>query len=179
MTENMQRPTAHTLRFMCRVQGEPLPSITWLKNGEVLKNNGRVKAKGGKLVITQCMPSDSGLYQCFAENKVGMDQDTLRLDVEPARKYQLCMVKCTSLGCTCQLCMGETDRQTDRKRERDRERQRETEKETETERERQRETEKQRDRDTDQNTGHKTDHGTDIDYDTDHESDHNTALTMI
>ncbi|KAK2193930.1 hypothetical protein NP493_4g00006 [Ridgeia piscesae] len=84
MTENMQRPTAHTLRFMCRVQGEPLPSITWLKNGEVLKNNGRVKAKGGKLVITQCMPSDSGLYQCFAENKVGMDQDTLRLDVEPA-----------------------------------------------------------------------------------------------
>ncbi|KAI0207612.1 Immunoglobulin superfamily DCC subclass member 4 [Lamellibrachia satsuma] len=84
MTENKESGMLHTLRFYCRVQGVPLPTITWLKNGEVLENNGHVELKGDELVIAQGMASDSGLYQCFAENRVGMDQDTVRLDVEPA-----------------------------------------------------------------------------------------------
>ena len=103
MTENKESGMLHTLRFYCRVQGVPLPTITWLKNGEVLENNGHVELKGDELVIVQGMASDSGLYQCFAENRVGMDQDTVRLDVEPAGMLHLSHA--TSMHVYVHACM--------------------------------------------------------------------------
>lgn len=41
--ESQTRPRAGTARFMCRAEGVPPPRISWLKNGEAVHLNGRIK----------------------------------------------------------------------------------------------------------------------------------------
>lgn len=41
--ESVTRPRAGTARFVCVAEGFPMPQITWLKNGEPVHSNGRVK----------------------------------------------------------------------------------------------------------------------------------------
>ena len=62
--------------FICRVTGNPKPSITWYKNGVVLLVRGRLKGSrlpGGALVhIERVIKSrDKGDYMCKASNADG------------------------------------------------------------------------------------------------------------
>uniref|UniRef100_A0A8C9WSB9 Protogenin n=1 Tax=Scleropages formosus TaxID=113540 RepID=A0A8C9WSB9_SCLFO len=41
--ESLTRPRAGTARFVCQAEGVPAPSVTWLKNGEELHSNGRIR----------------------------------------------------------------------------------------------------------------------------------------
>lgn len=41
--ESVTRPRAGTARFVCVAEGFPTPQITWLKNGEPVHSNGRIK----------------------------------------------------------------------------------------------------------------------------------------
>ncbi|XP_053574515.1 immunoglobulin superfamily DCC subclass member 4 isoform X2 [Bombina bombina] len=70
--ETITRARAGTARFVCRAEGDPEPSISWLKNGHILSSNGRVRIQTkGSLVITQIALEDAGYYQCVAENDLG------------------------------------------------------------------------------------------------------------
>ncbi|XP_056334525.1 protogenin A [Danio aesculapii] len=69
--ESVTRPRAGTARFVCTAEGFPTPQITWLKNGEPVRSNGRIKMYNSKLVINQIIPEDDGIYQCEAENIQG------------------------------------------------------------------------------------------------------------
>lgn len=70
--ETIARARAGTVRFVCRADGDPEPTISWLKNGQVLPSNGRVRIQSrGSLVITQVALEDAGYYQCVAENIMG------------------------------------------------------------------------------------------------------------
>ncbi|XP_078540203.1 immunoglobulin superfamily DCC subclass member 4 [Lissotriton helveticus] len=80
--ENVSRPPASTARFVCNVEGEPTPSIFWLKNGSPVLPNGRVKTPStGSLVITQIGLEDAGYYQCIADNSLGTACATTQLSV--------------------------------------------------------------------------------------------------
>ncbi|XP_066523098.1 protogenin B [Hoplias malabaricus] len=79
--ESQTRPRAGTARFSCQAEGVPSPHITWLKNGEALHSNGRIKMYNSKLVITQIIPEDDAIYQCKAENSQGSVLSMARLIV--------------------------------------------------------------------------------------------------
>uniref|UniRef100_A0ACB8E541 Uncharacterized protein n=1 Tax=Sphaerodactylus townsendi TaxID=933632 RepID=A0ACB8E541_9SAUR len=80
--ETISRTRASTARFVCRAEGEPTPNIHWMKNGEPLSSNGRVKMQSsGTLVINQIGMDDAGYYQCVAENPLGMACATAQLAV--------------------------------------------------------------------------------------------------
>ncbi|KAF5891569.1 protogenin A-like, partial [Clarias magur] len=79
--ESLTRPRAGTGRFVCQAEGMPTPRITWLKNGEAVHSNGRIKMYNSKLVINQIIPEDDAIYQCQAENEQGSVLSTARLIV--------------------------------------------------------------------------------------------------
>ncbi|XP_007500167.2 contactin-6 [Monodelphis domestica] len=58
-----------SLLWECRASGSPIPSYTWLKNGEPIVPEDRIHIENGSLMITVLNLSDSGFYQCVAENK--------------------------------------------------------------------------------------------------------------
>uniref|UniRef100_A0A8C0VEC6 Contactin 6 n=1 Tax=Cyanistes caeruleus TaxID=156563 RepID=A0A8C0VEC6_CYACU len=53
------------LFWECKARGTPSPSYSWLKNGQPLI----IQIENGTLLIPMLNLSDSGLYQCVAENK--------------------------------------------------------------------------------------------------------------
>ncbi|KAM4676518.1 immunoglobulin superfamily DCC subclass member 4 isoform 2-T2 [Discoglossus pictus] len=80
--ETITRARAVTARFVCRATGDPEPSISWLKNGQTLPSNGRVRIQArGSLIITQIALEDAGYYQCVAENSLGRACATAKLYV--------------------------------------------------------------------------------------------------
>ncbi|XP_072550603.1 protogenin A isoform X2 [Salminus brasiliensis] len=79
--ESLTRPRAGTGRFVCHAEGVPSPHVTWLKNGEPVHANGRIKMYNSKLVINQIIPEDDAIYQCQAENDQGSVLSTARLIV--------------------------------------------------------------------------------------------------
>ncbi|KAJ8343543.1 hypothetical protein SKAU_G00308720 [Synaphobranchus kaupii] len=79
--ESLTRPRAGTARFVCQAEGLPSPKITWLKNGEKVHSNGRIKMYSSKLVINQITPEDDAIYQCLAENEQGSVLSMARLIV--------------------------------------------------------------------------------------------------
>uniref|UniRef100_A0A4W6BSB8 Protogenin n=1 Tax=Lates calcarifer TaxID=8187 RepID=A0A4W6BSB8_LATCA len=79
--ESLTRPRAGTARFVCQAEGVPTPQITWLKNGEKVHSNGRIKMYNSKLVINQIIPEDDAIYQCQAENEQGSVLSMARLIV--------------------------------------------------------------------------------------------------
>ncbi|XP_036247004.1 contactin-6 isoform X3 [Molothrus ater] len=58
-----------SLFWECKARGKPSPSYSWLKNGQPLMPEERIQIENGTLLIPMLNLSDSGLYQCVAENK--------------------------------------------------------------------------------------------------------------
>uniref|UniRef100_A0A8C5JR79 Contactin-3 n=1 Tax=Junco hyemalis TaxID=40217 RepID=A0A8C5JR79_JUNHY len=70
-----------TLSWECRASGKPKPSYRWLKNGEQLAIEGRIQIENGALTISNLNLTDSGRYQCIAENKHGVISSSAELRV--------------------------------------------------------------------------------------------------
>uniref|UniRef100_A0A672ICQ7 Contactin 3a, tandem duplicate 2 n=1 Tax=Salarias fasciatus TaxID=181472 RepID=A0A672ICQ7_SALFA len=60
------------LYWECRANGKPKPSYTWLKNGQQLLSEDRIRVEDGVLSVSVLTLSDAGMYQCVAENKHGV-----------------------------------------------------------------------------------------------------------
>uniref|UniRef100_A0A803SSH1 Contactin 6 n=1 Tax=Anolis carolinensis TaxID=28377 RepID=A0A803SSH1_ANOCA len=69
--ENAHVSLYDTFMWECKATGKPMPSYYWLKNGQPLSPEERIQIENGTLTITMLNISDSGLYQCVAENKYG------------------------------------------------------------------------------------------------------------
>ncbi|XP_023675640.1 immunoglobulin superfamily DCC subclass member 4 isoform X4 [Paramormyrops kingsleyae] len=72
----------NTARLVCNSSGEPAPTLRWLKDGEPVQPNGRVKTPSpGVLLINQLGVADAGYYQCISTNDLGTACATTRLSV--------------------------------------------------------------------------------------------------
>ncbi|KAJ7986002.1 hypothetical protein DPEC_G00346310 [Dallia pectoralis] len=80
--ETVSLSRGNTARFVCNSSGEPPPELHWLKNGQPVRSNGRVKTQTpGVLLINQLGLDDAGYYQCIAGNALGTACATAKLSV--------------------------------------------------------------------------------------------------
>nr|XP_015198847.1 PREDICTED: immunoglobulin superfamily DCC subclass member 3 isoform X3 [Lepisosteus oculatus] len=81
--QSISRPIGTTAIFTCLAQGEPMPQLTWLKNGQILEPGGHVKLRNNNstLTIYGISQEDEAIYQCIAENSAGSTQASARLTV--------------------------------------------------------------------------------------------------
>uniref|UniRef100_A0A671Z2B1 Contactin-4-like n=1 Tax=Sparus aurata TaxID=8175 RepID=A0A671Z2B1_SPAAU len=59
------------LQWECKSIGKPRPTYKWLKNAQLLTSEGRIHVEAGRLTISRISLSDSGMYQCVADNEHG------------------------------------------------------------------------------------------------------------
>lgn len=79
--------TTGPIVFKCAASGSPVPTLSWLKNGNELSSSGSAKVtyyKGGAdLTISSFNSSDKEImYQCLARNEVGNLQTTASVIVQ-------------------------------------------------------------------------------------------------
>ncbi|KAK2523391.1 hypothetical protein Q9233_010002 [Columba guinea] len=68
------------IELECAVAGKPLPTVEWIKNGEVVIPSDYFQIVGGSnLRILGLVKSDEGFYQCVAENEAGNAQASAQL----------------------------------------------------------------------------------------------------
>ncbi|XP_057621767.1 contactin-3 isoform X3 [Chionomys nivalis] len=70
-----------SLYWECRASGKPKPSYRWLKNGDALVLEERIQIENGALTISNLNVTDSGMFQCIAENKHGLIYSSAELKV--------------------------------------------------------------------------------------------------
>lgn len=69
-----------SLDLHCSAQGSPTPTLTWLKDGELV---GIISAdKLSVLEIKEITPQGDGHYRCLAENQHGRASSSLNITVE-------------------------------------------------------------------------------------------------
>ncbi|XP_041262809.1 hemicentin-2 isoform X2 [Onychostruthus taczanowskii] len=72
--------------FTCKATGSPAPSVTWLKDGEPLRQQGARVPGGPQLSLVAVAPADAGIYSCLVVNEVGEVSKAFHLVVmEPPR----------------------------------------------------------------------------------------------
>ena len=75
-----------TVTLDCEAKGNPLPEITWQKNGHVVEINRGVSMETGKgtskLILSDMTGYDSGAYTCTATNQAGKEETTTNISVE-------------------------------------------------------------------------------------------------
>ena len=71
--------------FYCNATGNPLPAISWEKDGHSIGNNSRISysAESSELRIIDVYRTDRGKYHCVASNSIGnASSDAATLVVE-------------------------------------------------------------------------------------------------
>ncbi|XP_024939523.1 obscurin isoform X4 [Cephus cinctus] len=76
------------LELKAKLDGSPIPSVKWFKDGEEIKPDGRVKIEAlpdgtVKLVIDKVKPTDSGAYKLVASNPNGENSALCAVAVTP------------------------------------------------------------------------------------------------
>lgn len=89
--EHRSYPRAYVVDFECKYAGSPFPTLDWLFNGKKVDKGSRIsilsKEKGVSVLrIVQSQESDSGYYQCFAENIAGYATAVARFKVDVNEK---------------------------------------------------------------------------------------------
>ncbi|KAG1653799.1 Down syndrome cell adhesion molecule [Nymphon striatum] len=69
--KNVSTVAGSTLSFRCQTTGYPIKSISWLRDGTLLRKSNRHKiSNNGTLLIKEASPNiDNGQYTCIARNK--------------------------------------------------------------------------------------------------------------
>lgn len=80
LNESMTVQEGTSLALHCSTQGSPAPTLTWLKDGELV---GTITADElSVLEIIEITPQGDGQYRCLAENEHGRASSSLNITVE-------------------------------------------------------------------------------------------------
>ena len=78
------------LELYCDVGGFPIPEVYWVVNGKRKYKNKKhhwedstLTSESRKLLIRELRLQDAGIYQCFAENEIGVVYDAVMVKVVP------------------------------------------------------------------------------------------------
>lgn len=90
--EEFETKIQSTAILEAKVIGDPLPSITWIKNNEVIKENERIKMMFeddiAAIVIKNVEVEDEGEYKIIAKNDEGSDSKTINLLIKAAPRFR-------------------------------------------------------------------------------------------
>ena len=93
---------SNNVTLSCNASGNPVPTITWTRNGSVLTSSvPRISfgEESKELKITSINRADSGEYRCVANNSEGnVTSDAATLDVQC--EYTSCPFECDMTGKT-------------------------------------------------------------------------------
>ena len=99
--DNRDVLTGTAIMSTCEVSGTPAPSITWYHNGLPLASNGDVTVIGGVVTIPSTLVEHSGMYQCFAINKISNVYESWTLQVRAPGTYMCVCVHVCVRACVC------------------------------------------------------------------------------
>ncbi|CAI9598021.1 unnamed protein product, partial [Staurois parvus] len=69
------------VQIPCSSQGDPLPVITWNKDGIQITESGKFHINRQGLTIRDAGPADQGRYECVARNNIGYSSVSMVLTV--------------------------------------------------------------------------------------------------
>lgn len=79
----------NTILIQCPATGVPVPSIVWLKEGQLLNEEAghiEYQKKGMQLMVENAEVGDTGLYTCNAINEAGEAEIHFKLQVQGNNK---------------------------------------------------------------------------------------------
>ncbi|XP_006867905.1 PREDICTED: CAVP-target protein-like [Chrysochloris asiatica] len=83
--DNTKARKGTTVKLTAAIMGEPAPNVGWTKDGKDIEEDDRVFFEIGTtnttLTVRRATPADSGKYEVYVENSLGMDQSFARVDV--------------------------------------------------------------------------------------------------
>ena len=73
--QNKTRIEGDNVTLSCNVDGNPVPTISWTRDGSPVNTSARISFSADKkqLTITNVNRTDRGEYRCVASNRVGSD----------------------------------------------------------------------------------------------------------
>lgn len=86
--QNIHTNEGKPCRMVCKIEGNPPPSVVWFKNGIVLPASNRynphfdLKTGVASLKVNEAQANDSGLYEVAVENIAGSDRTAANLIVD-------------------------------------------------------------------------------------------------
>lgn len=85
--QNQEVQDGYPVSFDCVVTGQPVPTVSWFKDGRMLEEDDHYMISedqqgGHQLIITAVVPGDMGVYRCMAENSVGVSSTKAELRVD-------------------------------------------------------------------------------------------------
>ncbi|XP_073497144.1 vascular endothelial growth factor receptor kdr-like [Phyllobates terribilis] len=96
--------SSSTLFLECKVNGNPSPTITWLKNGYVIKRaSGITLLYNNSLMIERVKKDDEGLYECHADNEMGHTNTSAYITIrggEEKSNIEVIILVCTGVAAT-------------------------------------------------------------------------------
>ena len=79
--ESVSAQPGADVTITCETRGLPKPIVEWYKGDTYLSSKGRLRVSGANLIISQVESSDSGHYECRAQNIYEKDTDKTYLNV--------------------------------------------------------------------------------------------------
>ena len=81
-SENVTVVEGHDVVLVCKVEGYPIPHVTWIAPSRAVLRNRTIDAN---LTLTNVSRSSNGMYECVATNELG--SDSMRVNVIVWCKY--------------------------------------------------------------------------------------------